>query len=51
MFFETEVFLTVGSYQFLKNGWILINYGLFFRKKILYNSTDFNFENILKISK
>ena len=32
MFFVIEFFLTITSYKFLKNAWILINHGLFFRE-------------------
>ena len=51
MFLVIKLFRIVAFYQFLKNGWILINHGLFLQKKILNNSTDSNFKNILKISK
>ena len=33
MFFVVEFFLTIASYQFLKNDWILINHGLFSQEK------------------
>ena len=33
MFFAIEFFRNIASYQFLKNDWIFINHGLFFRRK------------------
>ena len=39
MFFVIEFLLTITFYQFLKNDWIFINHGLFFRENILYISS------------
>ena len=36
MFFLVEFFLTIVSYQFFKNDWILINYGLFIFKQNVF---------------
>ena len=33
MLFVIEFILTIAFYQFLKNDWIFINYGLFSRRK------------------
>ena len=35
-FFAIDFFRTIGTYQFLKNDWIFINHGLFFKQNIIY---------------
>ena len=39
MFFVTEFFHSIVWYEFLKNYWIFLSHGLFYREKILDNST------------
>ena len=49
MFFVIEFSFTIAYYQFLKNNWIFINYGLFFKEDIPYSSNASNLENKSKI--
>ena len=45
IFFAIEFFITIASYQFLKNDWTFIYHGLFMGGNILYNLNVSNFES------
>ena len=48
MFFVKEYFLTIASYQFIKNDWIFMSHALFLVRKIFSKTLLFS---ILKMSK
>ena len=45
MSFVIEFFLTIASYQFLKNDSIFIKHDLFFEENIFYNFSGSNFKS------